>query len=782
VDISYLKRGLAVLLVTVASPVIGSSQPGSLPRVAGTVTDSEGLPIAGARVTLGSDQRLTDEIGRFFVMVPAGEYVLRARKAGYVSVERGLVVGNDPVTIDIVLQTASIFSDSITVDAIRAADDVPVTKRSVTRSEIDAISYGQDVPALLENTPSLQWYSDSGTGSNYSYFSLRGIGQNRINITLDGAPLNDPAEHAVYFNNFHDFTSIVDSIQIQRGVGTSTVGAPAFGGSVNFASLDPSVEQGTSFRLGLGSFDSLRASAAYETGVLENGLALSARFSYAETDNYRERSGTRHDTIFLNATWQRERSRLKFLSFSGRERSQLAFLAVEPEILAENPRFNPLAEEERDRFGQDFAQVQYMRALTGDRVLVASLYYNGADGWFRLWDDPEDRNDLLQFGIDQYVVGSMASLSRTGDRSSTTLGVHVNDFRGDHTLEIAGSRIYSNTGFKKQANAFVKAGYTTGRWQLFGDLHLRWAEFEYSGDVDLGSVDWSFVDPKVGVRYRLGPSASLFASLGRAGREPSRLDLLAGEDNATVEHDLAAVEPEEVVDLEVGFEYRTSDVSLQLVGYGMEFENEIAATGELSEIGLPLRANVDESYRRGLELDLRWRINGHWSLSNSTSLSRSRIREWIQFYDVFDEDGAQVGRESRIHRDVEPLLTPQLIINQNVEWRGVLREREAEAGLQARWVDSSNLDNTGRQDLVAPEYSSFDLRTAIDLLRPSEVGHRLRVDVHVDNVLDERDRYPSGYSYLFITRDVGGRDSIDGIPYYYPLAGRTFAVTLEYSR
>ena len=205
-------------------------------------------------------------------------------------------------------QATEPVEESITVIGIRAGDDVPISKRNLDREEIDQLSFGQDTPQLLQYTPSLTWYSDSGIGSNYSYFSLRGIQQTRINMTFDGAPLNDPAEHALYFNNFHDFSSTVDSIQIQRGVGTSSVGSPSYGGSVNFASRPAAQDSGGDFRLALGSYDTVRSSVAWESGVFASGFSVGGRFSYADTDGYqndryRYQWVWRDRKIYLNPDW-----------------------------------------------------------------------------------------------------------------------------------------------------------------------------------------------------------------------------------------------------------------------------------------------------------------------------------------------------------------------------------------------------------------------------------------------------------------------------------------------
>jgi iron complex outermembrane receptor protein len=773
------RLGLAVVSLVVCGITAGQAAANvgtARFSVQGTVTDRTGAPVEGAGIAVdGATEAVSGANGGFVLGLPAGTHVIEVHHPAYRPFRRALTVDRDLSGFQIELSPPMSVSEAITVTAIRAGEEAPVTKTNLGRQEIEELSYGQDVPELLQYTPSVTWYSDSGIGANYSYLTLRGIQQTRINMTFDGAPLNDPAEHALYFNNFHDFTSVVDSIQVQRGVGTSTVGSPSFGGSVNFASVPLSQSSQTEARLAFGSYDTLRASAAYQTGTLGDGFAVGGRVSYARTDGYREHSGTEHVTLFVNGEWRGQKSTLKLVSFSGREKSQLAFLAVDPDTLRDNPRFNPLDDQERDDFGQDFAQLQYTRAVGDDTVVTASIYYNGAAGWFRLWDDPVAQDAMLDYGIDQYFIGSMVTASTTAARISATVGVHYNDFRGDHTLDVGDRRIYRNTGFKKTANAFGKVGYRLGEWLLFGDAQLRWAAFEYDGDIELGSVDWTFFDPKIGARWFLSPRLSCYASIGRAQREPTRLDMLAGEDNATVPHDLEAVEPEKVVDLELGVNYSSQRLALQASLYAMEFDNEIALTGELSEVGLPLRRNVDESYRRGLEIDLRWLVGRDWVITNSSTLSRNRIGEWTQYVDVFDERGSWIGSEPIVAHDVSPLLTPELIINQGVEWS----PGNASLALTGRYVDSSHLDNTGNDVLVAPAYFSLDLRASLTPGRRRSAAWPT-VAVYVTNLLDTADQYPGGYGWQFITRNETGGETLGGIPYYYPLATRNFVVTLDF--
>lgn len=769
---------LIALLGPTASAALAQPSQSATAPIEGLVVDPDENPVAGARVRLtdgDSAAVLTDSEGRFRLEAPTGRIELRIEHPAFRPLVHEITT-DTAARSDLTLRLAWAISveDSVTVVGIRADDEVPVTKTDLEAERIQELSYGQDVPALLEVTPSVTWYSDSGSGANYSYFSIRGIQQSRINITLDGAPLNDPIEHVLFFNNFHDLVSEVDSVQIQRGVGISTVGAPAYGGSVNFVSPAPSSALAADARLILGSFDTRRASVGVESGTLGDGFTVGGRLSYASTDGYREHSGNDHHTVFFHSGWRDDRSSLRLTGFLGEEEGQLAYLAVEPEILADNPRFNPLDEAEREDFGQDFAQLRYSRA-TGDRGLLnASLYYNRAGGYYLLWDDPVAQSALLEFGIDQSFWGTMVSYSSGDDRLWTSFGAHYSDFSGDHTLDVDTDRIYLNTGFKDTANAFAKAELRLGDTLLFGDLGFRWARFAYDGEIDLGSVDWTFLDPRVGVRHWLSDRLSLYGSLGRAQREPARLDLLAGEDNATVMHDLGAVRPETVVDIELGVGYRTTDWQVNANLYAMEFTDEIALTGELSDVGLPLRRNVDDSYRRGIELDARWRPSPRWSFWSTLNLSRNEIASWTQFTDVYGPSFEFLGSRPITYRDVPPLLTPERVANLGAEWR----RGDLTLAASLRHVGQQHLDNTGIERFKIPSFTNVDLRAAVGLESILDIG-RPRLRVFVNNLFDEADHWASGYSYQFLNRNAAGDETLDGIPFYYPLADRNVMVTLE---
>ena len=278
---------------------------------------------------------------------------------------------------------------------------------------------------------------------------------------------------------------------------------------------------------------------------------------------------------------------------------------------------------------------------------------------------------------------------------------------------VGGSRQYTNEGLKNEYSTFLQVSWDAGRrTRLWLDAQLRHARFEYRGSQELGSVSWTFFNPKAGIRFDASPTFGLYATIGRMSREPARSDMLNGEDDASQPYDLHAVMPEKALDIEAGLELRRGGLTARANLYAMEFWDEIALSGELSEIGLPVRRNVPRSHRRGVELEVDWRASRQLRLRGTASLSRNRIAEWTQFYDVFDESGSWVESVSLVHRDVPPLLTPEVIVNASLEWT----PRDA-VGLSAtgRWVEAAQLDNTGNADFRTPSHFSLDGQLTLSL-------------------------------------------------------------------
>ena len=768
----------ALVFAAAPAPAAGGAyspvpEPAAPITVAGAVRDGAGLPLEAAVVTLDGAVTRTDATGAWSLSVPPGVHRLEVSLAGWETVRRELRVAPGMGSIEVTLTRPFRLREDVVVQAVRAEERTPVTKTDVGRDEIQTLNRGQEMPFLLAATPATNVQSDTGIAAGYSYFNIRGIGQTRLNITLDGVPLQDPEDQALYFANFGDFASVVDSIQIQRGVGTSSVGAASYGGSVNFASVGPAERPRLEAQAGGGSWGTGRGTVALHSGRL-GPYALYGRFSAQTTNGFRDHSGVDQRTFYFGATRQDERSLLKVFGFSGRERTQLAFLATDEATLETDLRHNDLTPEEMDDFGQDVVHLQYTRLVGSATTVMAQAYYNGAQGWFRIWNPA--REDLQQYGLDGHFVGLVLGATHRRGRLGLNWGAHVNDFTRDHFMAIVGGpRAYLNTGLKNELNTFLKATWEAGRAQLWGDAQVRSARFEYSGDQPLGSVSWTFFNSRAGVRFDPSPSVGLYAFAGRVSREPARSDMLNGEDDASIPYDLRAVEPEKVLDLEAGVEVRRGGFVGRADVYAMEFDNEIALSGELSEIGLPARRNVGRSHRRGLEVDLAWSARPRLKLTGSASLSRNRIARWTQYYDVYDAEGNWLESRPRVYRDVPPLLTPEAILRGTVSWTP---DRDLGFGVEGRWVAASQLDNTGNPDFRTPSFLQLDAQLTVGLSRLVKRGEP-RLRVQVTNLLDDERIWPGGYSYLYFVRDTSGGDTLEGTAYYYPLATRSVYVMLD---
>ncbi|HEY8183053.1 MAG TPA: TonB-dependent receptor [Thermoanaerobaculia bacterium] len=678
--------------------------------LSGVVVAPDRQPIAGAIVSIDDHESVATSIdGRFRFDVPSGVHQLRVTRAGFQTQSTSAAAGDE---VSVTLKP--VLAENIVVSGIRAVSETPVTKTDVSRADIEKNYYGQDIPMLLRDTPSINAYAEGGVGgSGYSYMTVRGLSSTRINFTLDGVPLADSEDMATYFVDLPDLAHSLESIQVQRGTGTSTVGAGAFGGSVNLESVPLATESSTDVWLGGGSFGTKLASIGFQSGALPGGFAAYGRLSLQQTDGFREHSGTRQHNLFLSAARQSEDSQLKITGLAAHEYQQNSYFAADAETLRQDLRANPMSPEDRDSFGYNLAQVQYMRSN-----MTASAFFQRGYGWYRL--------DGLQYGLDGLLMGTMLTYSTP----HANYGIHVNQFRREHTLEDA----YRNYGTKGEANAFAKFTWDTSRWHFYSDNQIRTTDFHYHGDVAIDPIRWTFFNPKLGVRY-----GNFYASAGISRREPTRTDLFQGEDNASFAHDLHAVHPERLIDFEAGWDVHSARGSISSNIYVMNFHNEIAATGELSDIGLPLRRNVDRSYRRGIEVNGSWQIAPSLRWSGNANVSRNRIHQWLTYFNV------------------NPILTPTVILNQALDYTPSPRWS---AGAVARYVGKSYLDNTNRNAFTTPSF------VVVDGTASFAVARSTRLMLQVNNLLNRRRVFPSGYV-------------IDDVSYFYPQATRNALVTLR---
>ncbi len=581
--------------------------------------------------------------------------------------------------------------EGVLVRAIRANEQAPISQRTIGRAEITQRHFGQDVPMLLQNAaPSMTSHTETGTAWGYSYLRLRGIDQTRINITLDGVPLNDMEDQVLYFANLADLMSNVQSVQVQRGVGTSSAGTASFAGSVNFETMPVARrDAGGDVQLQMGSFGAQRVSASFNSGLTDSKFAVYGRASALRTNGYRDHSGVMGRSAFVGAGWFGARDVIKLTTLVGLLADTLSYTGATLEQLAQNRKFNPLQPDERDKFGQQLVSLAYTRALQNGGSVSTTLYRNSASGNYDYIELP----DRYRFNLAHtwYGFTSAYNVERGVWRLNT--GVNANTYQRAHRGYLQPSTtLYDNTGHKQDASAFAKLSVDAGRARWFADLQGRYAKFRYEPDANAGiderSIDWTFFNPKAGVTYQLATGLAGYVSYGITSREPARNDLFAGDDdlnsgNVADYGDFTRVKPESVRDAELGLTFTRTSLDLSANLYSMDFRNDIARIGAPTASGAILRRNVGNSYRRGVEIDAAYRGISRVVLAGNATWSQNRI---AQFTD--SSRGAPVVR-----RNVTPLLTPAFISSHRIE---VSPTNRFMVSLEGRYQSRAFLDAAAR--------------------------------------------------------------------------------------
>ena len=654
--------------------------------------------------------------------------------------------------------------ETVQVTAVRGGT-APISEKTIRRAELQRRYTGQETPILLQASPGITAYADNGSASNYSYMRLRGIDQTRINLTLDGVPLNEPEDQALFFSNFPDFASNVSSVQVQRGVGSSTHGTASYAGSVNFES-EPvtSALRGGELQLTRGAYGTSRASAAYRTGLLAGGLAGVARVSAQRTDGYRFNSGNDSHGLFASGAWLGASDVVKATVLAGVSENQQAYLASPLSVLRTNPRDNPYGNSSAtavgDRFHQTLLSLGWTRSIASSLTLGATAYGFDAGGWY---DVPGASGvvDASNYNLKSRWGGVIGALDWSSEAASASIGMHASRYSRDHWLSVRpdrDARLYDNTGHKAEQSAFAKGSITRGRVTFSSDLQLRFAQFRYEPTAGVrvvpAAAHWTFYNPKAGVRVRVTDALATYASVGGNAREPTRADMFAGADDvdsitAGSVLPLTRVRPESVRDVEAGVTWRRAALSAQANLFLMQFRDEIAPIGAINEIGYLLRKNVARSVRRGVEGDLTWRFAARVVAHATVSLTEARITEYRD-----DATGT-------IYRDVTALLTPVV-----VSGHGVRTEPTSWLSLDVdgRYTSRMMLTNTNDPRFVVPASWYADAGATVRLRRAS-------ILFQVRNLFSRR-VYTGGYP----GPDASGTDATGREPYYYTLAPRHLTV------
>jgi len=707
------------------------------------------------------------------------------------------------------------------VESTRSGQNDPVTAVNLTADSIAPLNAGQDLPFLLRFTPSLVVTSDAGAGIGYTGLWIRGSDPSRINVTLNGIPLNDPESHAVYWVNIPDFASSTDDVQIQRGAGSSTHGAGAFGGTIKLGTTGFKAEPHALVNNTFGSFNTRRHTVMLGSGFINNHWNFEGRLSKIASDGYVDRATSDLRSYFLSGGWFGEKSSLKAVVFGGKEityqawngtpqsrltgdtEAMLAHAANEgysdaqlENLLNSDRRYNfYLYENEVDNYAQDHYQLHFTHRPGEHIAINLSGHYTYGRGYFEQFRESQNFEDyglqnpiiggdtiattdlIRRRWLDNDFYGATWSVHYQGNRLELTWGGAANRYDGRHFGEISwmetaaevmpGTRYYANDGNKTDVNSFVKANYSlTDKWMLYADMQVRNVDYETAG-IDNNRVPFdvtdklTFFNPKGGVTWLPNSQMKVFLSHSVANREPVRSDYV---DAPAGKFPL----PETLNDTEAGIERTGRKYRVGLNFYHMLYKNQLVLTGALSDTGSPLRTNADRSYRAGAELEWAWNFFKNFIWAGNLAISRNRIASFTETIYDYSVDFEAMEIE---HRDTDISFSPSVIAANQLIWQAIKTEKvKLELAAMSKYVGKQYLDNTSNAGRSLDAYLVHDARLTADFSLKSVKS--VQVNLLVNNLTNIL--YSSnGYTYSYIFDDPITEN------FYYPQAGLHFLLGIN---
>lgn len=775
-------------------------------KVSGSIKDSAtGEVLVGANVFLEGTGRGTtsDREGRFEIKnVPKGSYLLKASFIGFESFAQEIDVPLSE-TLEISLVPTNLYTEEFIVYATRASETTPTTFKNVSKEDISKLNLGQDLPMLLNFTPSVVSFSDAGAGVGYTGLRIRGSDQSRINVTVNGIPMNDAESHGVFWVNMPDFASSVDNIQIQRGVGTSTNGAATFGASLNIQTDTRRDEAYGEVDNSFGSFNTRRHTVKAGTGLLNNRWAFDARLSQITSDGYMDRASSNLRSYFLTGGYYGENHVFKLNVFSGAEKTYQAWEGVPENLLETNRTFNLYTyDNQTDNYQQDHYQFIYAGKFGDNWKANAALHYTYGRGYYEQFR----KNDRLSaYGLAPIVIGE-TSISRTDiirrrwldndffggvfsfnylsddGKWDILLGGGANRYDGDHFGEIiwmgnTGStqirdRYYDNMAVKDDRNIYAKGTFEAReRLFLFADLQFRGIDYRFNGfNNDLrditGVQEFRFFNPKFGLSYEASNGATWYASYAVANREPVRRDFT---DSPLTE----TPRPENLQNIEFGIRAQKERFTYNANFYYMKYKDQLVLTGQLNDVGSYIRENVANSYRAGIELDGAYRLNSKWTLGGNIAVSRNKISEFTEYID--DYAAADFRQEEVQYSDVDIAFSPNMIGAAIIDFKPI---KDLEISFLYKYVSEQFLDNTQDANRKLDAYWTGDLRFNY-AVRPRFVKN-MEITLLVNNIFN-RLYESNGYTFSYFLPNEGqsGRELVTE-NFYYPQAGTNFLAGIKF--
>ena len=686
----------------------------------------------------------------------------------------------------------SIFNlEEVTVSAIKAKNDTPVSFVNLSKENIEKTNLAQDIPILLKNTPSVVTHSDAGAGIGYSSIRIRGSDQTRVNVTINGIPYNDSESMQVYWVDLPDFASSIENIQIQRGVGTSTNGPGAFGGSINIQTNSASESPFFEINNTLGSFGTVKNSVGFSTGFIDN-FELSGRVSRIKSDGYIDRSGSNLRSYFLQGVYRDENTLIKVLNFAGHEITDQAWYGVDSSTLETNRKYN-MAGEYYDEFGntlyyedqvdnykQNHLQIHWNQIYQNGWNSNFGIHFTNGKGFFENYNLGYGSSDYIdRRWLDNDFYGILYSLNKKTEDFNANIGGSLNKYNGLHYGEYLWydqinsnvnqydfkEKFYDDFGDKGEFNIYAKIDYyITDKLTLYGDLQFRNIKYEagisanstLTGYIEDGfenlDKSFNFFNPKFGLFYNLNDNNNLFFSFARAHREPTRTDYANGNPNE-----------EKLDDFELGWKLNSNNLALSLNAFYMIYEDQLVLTGQRDINGYEIRRNIGESYRVGIEFDSSIKLNNKLNIETNFSLSENKNKD---FYSTFDGNLKNFG-------NTDLAYSPNLIVNNILNFNP---NKKVLISLRSKYVSEQFFAQTNSPISKLESFFINDINFVHDIDLPN-ISDDIKFKVLVNNLFDYKySAYGGYYSY-----DIQEDDQIKTYEgtYYYPQSGINILVGLD---
>ncbi len=663
--------------------------------------------------------------------------------------------------------------DEVLVSAIRVNSKTPVSFSNLSKKEIQNRNLGQDIPILMNYMPSVVTTSDAGNGVGYTGIRVRGSDATRVNVTINGIPYNDSESHGTFWVNMPDFASSLQSVQLQRGVGTSTNGSGAFGASLNMLTDSYSEKASGEISNSFGSFNTRKHTVKFSTGLLNDHFEIAGRVSTLNSDGYIDRASSDLKSYFLQGTYVGTTTLIKALAFGGNEKTYQSWNGIDGETMLTNRTFNSAGiftdeagqtrfyDNETDNYQQDHYQLHWNEKLAANWSTNLAFHYTKGKGYYENYKEDGDvtnyglslisgtttnssainTTDLIrQKWLDNDFYGTTFSANYQSNKLDFIFGGSYNKYEGNHfgkviwaryagTSEL-GDRYYDDTATKTDGTAFAKANYQVNdQWSLFGDLQIRNVNYKAnSNETGIVNDTFSFFNPKAGLNYTVNSKNNVYFSYARANREPNRTDYEGGN-----------VKPEKLNDFELGWRYLSDKVQLNTNFYYMAYQDQLILTGTLDDVGNPIRSNSEKSYRLGVEMDAAIVLSSTFSLRPNLTLSRNKNIDLA------------VSGQNYGTKDIS--YSPSVIAGNSFIYKPT-------EGLQIIWlqkyVGQQYMNNIESPEAKLADYFINDLNVTYEI-KPKSVFKSIVFKGLVNNILNKK-YISNGYMW-------------DIYPYYYPQAG-----------